>query len=83
MMVVVPTELVDVISSTPAMVPSRRSSGVTTLLAMVSGLAPAIDAETAITGRSVLGSGETGSRKKATMPVSASPIVSKVVAIGR
>ena len=35
-----PVELDDVIWLTPAMVPRRRSSGVATLVAMVSGLAP-------------------------------------------
>jgi hypothetical protein len=37
-----PTELVEVISLTPEIVPRCRSSGVATLLAMVSGLAPVI-----------------------------------------
>ena len=45
-----PVELVDVISLTPAMVPRRRSSGVATLLAMVSGLAPGKLALTEIAG---------------------------------
>ena len=59
----VPAELVEVISSTPAMVPRCRSKGVVTEVDMVSGLAPAIDAETNTTGISTLGSGATGSRK--------------------
>ncbi|CKU61340.1 Uncharacterised protein [Mycobacterium tuberculosis] len=46
----VPTELVEVISLTPAMVPRCRSSGVATLVAMVSGLAPGMDALTEMTG---------------------------------
>jgi hypothetical protein len=45
-----PTELVDVISLTPAMVPRWRSSGVATLVAIVSGLAPGMEALTEMTG---------------------------------
>src|SRR5947207_15674367 len=45
-----PLPLEDVISLTPGMMPSRRSSGVATLLAMVSGLAPGLLAETQMTG---------------------------------
>ena len=41
-----PSELVDVSSETPAMVPSRRSSGAATLDAIVSGSAPGRLAET-------------------------------------
>ena len=40
LMRVEPCELFDVISLTPAMVPSARSSGVATVEAIVSGLAP-------------------------------------------
>ncbi len=73
----------EVISLTPAITPRRRSSGVATLLAMVSGLAPGKDADTEIAGKSTCGSGETGSTKKAAIPASASPSVSRTVAIGR
>src|SRR5690349_19190875 len=45
-----PVELDDVISLTPEIVPSLRSSGVATLVAMVSGLAPGRFALTEITG---------------------------------
>ena len=45
-----PVLLLDVISLTPAMTPSRRSRGVATLDAMVSGLAPGRDALTEMTG---------------------------------
>ncbi|SIK58756.1 Uncharacterised protein [Mycobacteroides abscessus subsp. abscessus] len=45
-----PCELLDVISLTPAMLPSVRSSGVATLDAIVSGLAPARLADTEIVG---------------------------------
>ena len=56
-----PCELHDRISLTPAIVPSERSSGVATLLAIVSGLAPGRLALTAMTGKSTCGSGDTGS----------------------
>ena len=58
---VVPSELVDVISVTPAMRPKRRSSGVATEDAIVSGLAPGSAALTLIVGKSTRGSGATGS----------------------
>lgn len=47
---VLPSELVEVISLTPAMLPSDRSSGVATDDAMVSGEAPGREALTIITG---------------------------------
>ena len=55
-----PTELVEVISETSAIVPSRRSSGAATVEAMVEGLPPAMLAWTTITGYVTLGSGATG-----------------------
>jgi hypothetical protein len=78
-----PSELFDVISVTPAMRPSERSSGVATVAAMVSGLAPGSEADTEMVGKSTWGSGETGNRRKAAAPARASPIVSSVVATGR
>ncbi|TWG86304.1 hypothetical protein L602_002100000930 [Cupriavidus gilardii J11] len=45
-----PSELLDVISLTPAIEPSARSSGVATVAAMVSGLAPGSDADTEMVG---------------------------------
>src|ERR1700689_4367671 len=78
-----PTALCEVISVTPAMVPRGRSSGVVTLVATVCGLAPGSDADTTMVGISTLGSGATGSRKKATPPASARPHVSNPVANGR
>jgi hypothetical protein len=78
-----PTALCEVISVTPAMTPRCRSSGVVTLVATVSGLAPGSEAETTMVGMSTFGNGDTGSRKKATPPDSASPMVSRVVATGR
>ncbi len=55
-----PSELVEVISVTPAMRPNWRSSGVATEDAMVSGLAPGRLAPTLIVGKSTCGSGDTG-----------------------
>ncbi len=49
-MLVDPCPLVDVITSTPAMVEKRFSSGVATADAMVCGLAPGSDALTEIVG---------------------------------
>ncbi len=78
-----PTVLIEVISVTPAMAPSARSSGVVRLVATVSGDAPGRLAETWMVGKSTLGSGDTGSFRKATRPASAMPMVSSVVATGR
>ncbi len=68
---------------TPAIEPRCRSSGLATLVATVSGLAPGSEAETEMVGKSTCGSGETGSRTKANRPESAIPSASRVVAIGR
>jgi len=54
-------------------VPRWRSSGVATLVAMVSGLAPGIWAWTDMVGKSTSGSGETGSSRKAATPAIAHP----------
>ncbi len=78
-----PCELFEVISLTPAMVPSARSSGVATLDAIVSGLAPGRLAKTMMTGKSTCGSGETGSSMNATAPASTIDRLSSVVATGR
>ena len=67
----------------PAIRPNERSSGVATEVAIVSGLAPGIPAETEITGKSTLGIGETGSNLKPTIPANATPIVNSVVATER
>ena len=79
---VFPTELEDVISVTSAIVPRCRSSGVATLVAMVSGLAPAMLAEIEMVGWSTWGSGETGSFRKAVDPASTMAAVKRVVATG-
>jgi hypothetical protein len=61
-MFVLPSALVDVISVTPAMRPKRRSSGVATAEAIVSGLAPGRFALTWMVGKSTRGSGARGRR---------------------
>ena len=63
--------------------PNWRSSGAATDVAIVSGSAPGSVAETWIVGKSTWGSGETGSRPQASIPLTARPIVSSVVATGR
>src|SRR6185503_17152040 len=78
-----PIVLVEVISVTPAMRPSWRSSGVATAVAIVSGAAPGSEAVTLIVGKSTCGSGATGSRRNAAAPASANPNVNNVVATGR
>src|SRR5207248_7425190 len=65
------------------MTPRCRSSGVATVVAIVSGLAPGICAKTEIVGKSICGNGATGSLKNANRPASARPIVRSVVATGR
>ena len=65
---------------TPAMTPRWRSSGVATVVAIVSGLAPGQRGRTEIVGKSTCGSGDTGSMVKAMMPASARPAVNSVVA---
>ena len=57
-----PSELVEVIESKPAMVVNCFSSGVATDEAMVSGLAPGRPAETWMVGKSTLGKSLTASR---------------------
>src|SRR5215467_13266067 len=78
-----PTVLDEVISVTSAMTPRWRSSGVATVVAIVSGLAPGIVANTEIVGKSTCGNGDTGNLPKAKMPARVRPIVSSVVATGR
>ncbi len=78
-----PSVLDDVISVTPAMRPKRRSSGVATADAIVSGLAPGIDAETWMVGKSTRGSGDTGKCTYASVPPRKSAIARRIVATGR
>ena len=80
---VLPSELEEVISVTDAMRPNCRSSGVATLVAIVSGLAPGSEAPTEIVGKSTCGSGETGRNRYARIPDNAIATVSRVVPTGR
>ena len=80
---VLPSELAEVISVTPAMWPNWRSSGVATDEAIISALAPGKPALTEIVGKSICGKGETGSTLNAMPPAMATPTVSSVVATGR
>ena len=59
-MLVLPSELVEVIWSMPAIWPSRRSKGAATVDAMTEGSAPGRVADTRIIGKSTLGTAETG-----------------------
>src|ERR1700721_2366233 len=56
---VLPSELDDVISVTPAICPNSRSSGVAIDEAIISGLPPGKLALTEIVGKSIWGNGET------------------------
>ena len=56
-----PSTLTEVICETPEICENWRSSGWATVAAMVSGLPPGSEAETAIVGKSTRGSGATGS----------------------
>ena len=78
-----PRVLDEVISVTAAMRPNWRSSGVATLEAMVSGLAPGSEAPTEMVGKSTCGSGETGRIRNATDPAKPTATSSRVVATGR
>src|ERR1700733_1677250 len=80
---VLPSELDEVISATPAMWPNWRSSGVATEEAMIWALPPGKEAETEIVGKSTWGRGETGSTVNAMAPATAIAMVSNVVATGR
>lgn len=82
-MLVVPSELCDVISVTPAIRPNRRSSGIATAVAIVLGLAPGRFAETLMVGMSTRGSGATGRFRNATAPAMRSAAARSQVPIGR
>ncbi len=62
-MLVVPSELTDVICVMPGISENWRSSGVATLDAIVSGLAPGSDVLICKVGKSTLGKAATGSEK--------------------
>ena len=79
---VVPSELAEVISVTPAIWPRRRSNGAANDDATVAGSAPGSEAETEIIGESTRGIGATGKKRYATSPKKNSPIArSEVVLI--
>ncbi len=59
-MLVMPSELVDVIWSMPAIWPSLRSSGAATVAAITEGSAPGRVACTRIEGKSTFGTDATG-----------------------
>src|SRR3569623_3406153 len=59
-MLVEPSEIDDVIRSTPAISPSLRSSGAATVEAITDGSAPGREAETRIIGKSTFGTLATG-----------------------
>src|SRR5271165_890057 len=80
---VLPSELAEVISVTPAMWPNCRSRGVATDDAIMSALPPGKLAFTEIVGKSTCGRGETGSTRNAIPPAMATAMVSSVVATGR
>ncbi len=63
-----PSELVEVISSTPGIALNCTSSGVATDEAMVSALAPGICAVISMVGASTSGNGATGRRAKPITP---------------
>ena len=65
------------------MVPKDRSSGVATVAAITSGLAPGILALTEIDGNSICGSGAMGKRLCASQPAKTTPSQINVVATGR
>src|SRR6201998_1722249 len=82
-MLVEPRALTEVIWVTPAISENWRSSGVATLDAMVSGLAPGRFALTWMVGKSTWGSAATGRLRNATMPKISSAAADSDVATGR
>jgi hypothetical protein len=63
--------------------PSVRSSGVATVAAITSGLAPGRLACTLMVGKSTWGRGDTGSSRNAIAPSKTTATASSVVPIGR
>ena len=78
-----PSVLRELISSSPAIVPNDCSSGIATLEAMVSGLAPANRAVTEIMGKSICGKGATGRKIRDIPPANTHASQISVVATGR
>src|SRR4029079_12484145 len=82
-MFVLPSRLLDVISSMPPTAENAFSSGVATVAAIVSGLAPGRFASTLCGGYSTCGGSRTGSLRYDTIPNTRMPIISKHVMTGR
>src|SRR6267154_6519561 len=77
-----PSVLTEVISDTPAIWPSRRSSGAATEEATVAGSAPGNEADTEMTGKSTRGIAATGSDRYATTPTKNNPAARREVPTG-
>src|SRR4029453_11757688 len=82
-MLVAPSELVEVIDSMPAIVENSFSRGVATDDAIVSGSAPGRLADTLMVGKSTFGRSLTGRRKYASRPAPRIETMTSVVMIGR
>ena len=82
-MLVPPSELVELIALRPAIVANCFSSGSATADAIVSGLAPGNVALTEIVGKSIAGRSATGSTRYDITPNTTMPSVMSVVVIGR
>src|SRR5689334_2414615 len=80
---VAPSALNEVISETPAICANWRSSGAATDEDIVSALAPLSAAVTRMVGKSISGSGATGSLGKDNRPSDATAAASSTVATGR
>src|SRR5690625_163322 len=78
-----PSELREVICDRPEIAPSDCSSGVATLEAMVSGLAPGRLALTVIMGKSICGKRATGKKSRARTPTASMARQYRVLATGR
>jgi hypothetical protein len=82
-MLVVPSELDEVIDDIPEISESERSSGVATVDAIVSALAPGRSAPIRMVGKSTCGNGATGNSWNARAPTSMRPSIKSEVATGR
>src|SRR5665213_452114 len=82
-MLVVPSELVVLIASTPAIVENCLIRGVATEVAIISGEAPAMSAVTLIVGNSACGKAATGKSDHANNPPIKMAADIKMVATGR
>src|SRR5690554_3183959 len=69
-------------ATTPEILPSARSSGVATVVAMLSGLAPGRSAVTTITGKSTCGNGATGNNRQASSPATSNATANRQIPTG-